>query len=384
MPVEEIAQVLVTFDGTDIAELFVTHYASGKKFKALADEWAQRYPDTAAKAAIVHAVGAGKLAENAVAWLRTLVAHGRSDAVRSVAREYERASKTPVLAALDARVGTDPLAFFPAKLPKLPAFADPGALPPIMLEKGGAISQDAVTSLVTMLAFSTPESPYAGLTVAREACTAESLRDFAWALFEAWLATGSSPKEMWALHALGFFGDDDTVRRLTPMIRAWPTERAMARAVVGLGVLASIGTDLALMLLDGIAEKMRFASVKEAARARIEQIAKARGLTRDELSDRLVPDLGFDARGERPLTLGARKVTVRVDEQLAVHVFEGDKAVPDAKAKGPELKALKKDLASVARSRIDRLEAAMIARRRWKPGEHRLFFVDKPLVLQLS
>jgi hypothetical protein len=180
------------------------------------------------------------------------------------------------------------------------------------------------------------------------------------------------------------------------MIRAWPGERAAARAVQGLAVLANIGSDLSLMLLDGIADKVRFASIQTSARERIEQIAKARGLTRDELGDRLVPDLGLDERAELTLDFGPRKFRVRLDEHLAPYVMSGDQriaALPKpsksddaqkAKDAANRFKALKKDIATVARSRIDRLEHGMIARRRWPAPELRMFFIDKPIVRSLA
>jgi len=58
-------------------------------------------------------------------------------------------------------------------------------------------------------------------------------------------------------------------RRLTPMIRAWPGESAHARAVIGLDVLAAIGSDVALMHLHGIAQKERTYQV--IGRARVHQ-----------------------------------------------------------------------------------------------------------------
>jgi hypothetical protein len=393
MPIEEIAHVLLTFDGTDIANVLIDHFDSGKKLKAVAEAWAQRYPETGAKAAIPRAVKNDKRAANAIAFLQSLVRSGRSKALLEVAADYERVSKRPVSAAIDALVGTDPLAFLPAKLPKLPDVFEPSLLAPIVLKSGGVLPPEAVRHVGTMLAMSAPDAPYAGLGLVRDACTAESLRDFSWSLFEAWLATGSPPKEMWILHALGFLGDDETARRLAPMLRVWPGERAAARAVQGLSVLANIGSDLALMLLDGIAEKVRFASIQIAARERIEQIAKARGLSRDELGDRLVPDLGLDARGERTFDYGARTFRLTFDEHLEPVVDPGGKALPkpgksDDKDKAKEaqtqFKALKKDVATIARSRIDRLEGAMISRRTWKAEEMRAFFVEKPLVLQLS
>lgn len=63
-------------------------------------------------------------------------------------------------------------------------------------------------------------------------------------------------KENWAFTSLGILGNDDTARKLTPLIRAWPGESQHKRAVSGLDVLADIGSDVALMLLNGIAKRL--------------------------------------------------------------------------------------------------------------------------------
>ena len=88
----------------------------------------------------------------------------------------------------------------------------------------------------------------------RAALTSESAAAFSWDLFSTWLSEGAPGKENWALRAIGWLGDDECARNLTKLIRKWPGEAAHARAVTGLDVLADIGSDVALINLNGIAE----------------------------------------------------------------------------------------------------------------------------------
>lgn len=400
MPIEVIAPVLLCFDGAEIAEVLIAELHTGKKFRAAAESWFARRPTTTAQVAIPIALRGGKPAGNAIDALRVLVKRNEAEAVNAEAARYEAKTKEPILAALSAIVGIDPLESLPAKLPRLPSFFDPGALPPVLTNERHALPPSAVENLALMLAISQPDAPYAGIGVVREACDEVSLRDFAWALFETWMAASAPPKEMWILHGLGHLGDDEIARRITPLIRAWPGERAAARAVEGLSILANIGSDLSLMLLNGIAEKVKFASIQEGARARISEIAKRRGLSSEELADRLVPDLGLDARGETMLDFGSRsfKVTFELDRgSLAPRLFDEKnkplaslpKPTPKddaakAKAAAARLSAMKKDVRAIATSRILRLEGAMIARRRWDEATFRSLFLDKPIVFMLA
>ena len=198
------------------------------------------------------------------------------------------------------------------------------------------------------------------------------------------------------LYALALLGDDETVRRLAPLIRVWPGEGAHKRAVSGLDVLSSIGSDVALMHLHGIAEKAKFAGLKSAARAKMDEVAEALGLTAEQLADRLVPDFGLDADGSMVLDYGERRFRVGYDEQLKPVVADEDgsrrKLLPKPGAKDdPSLApvayarfaGLKKDVKTVAADQIRRLERAMVTGRRWTAAEQRTLFVDHPLLRHL-
>src|SRR5262249_38990285 len=123
-------------------------------------------------------------------------------------------------------------------------------------------------------------------------------------------------KEKWAMAAMGLLGSDDAALKLTPLIRAWPGESQHARAVFGLECLRAIGSDAALMQLNGIAQKLPFKGLKTKATAMMEAIAKDRGLSRAELEDRIVPDCGLDERGGRVFDLGPRQFRFALGPEL--------------------------------------------------------------------
>jgi hypothetical protein len=238
-----------------------------------------------------------------------------------------------------------------------------------------------------------PGETYAGVGVVREACDPESLAEFSWALFRRWQVHDTPSKESWALTQLGLLGDDDTVRRLAPIVRAWPGEGGHSRAVQGLDVLAAIGTDVALMHLHGIAQKVKFKGLRTRAQEKIEQVAAELELTPEQLADRLVPDLGLDADGGMTFDYGPRRFTVGFDAELKPYVLDEDgkrrKALPKPGAKDtPDLAPaaykrfgrLKKDVRMVASEQIRRMEQAMVAGRRWPLDQFHELFVSHPLV----
>lgn len=391
--VERGLTLALPFRSTRVAPLAAAALLRAKKAKLPAQRWLFAHAEVAA-IALLRAATQGKPTERDEAEhaLRWLAANNRRDDLDRGAARYG-ANGTALLSRI---LDFDPLSLYPRKLPKLPAFFVPGGFARPRLMSGELLSIPAVQHIGTMLAFSTLEARYPGLDVIATACTRDSLAAFAWDLFEAWLQSGAPGKEQWAFAALAHFGTDETARRLAPLIRQWPGEAAHARAVFGLDVLGAIGTDVALMHLNGIAQKVRFKALQDRARDRIDAIAQARGLTAEELADRLVPDLGLDERGTLMLDFGARRFTVGFDEQLQPFVRDDAgsrlKDLPKptksddgalATAAVDTWKGLKKDARAIASLQIRRFEFAMVDRRRWSLGEFRAFMVEHPLLRHL-
>jgi hypothetical protein len=265
------------------------------------------------------------------------------------------------------------------------------------LSKGLTLSPQAVTHIASMLTISPLDAPYPGLQIVKDSCTPASLAELAWQLFDAWSTAGSPSKESWAFTALGLLGDDETARRLAPRIRQWPGESAHARAVTGLDLLATIGTDVALMHLNAIAGKVKFKALQERAKEKINLVAQARGFTADELADRLVPDLGLDESGSLVLGFGPRQFFVGFDEALKPLVKDAlgarlkdlPKPLKTDDAALAELatgcfKQIKKDAKAIASQQVNPLEMAMVVRRRWPAADFKLFFIEHPVMRHLA
>jgi hypothetical protein len=180
------------------------------------------------------------------------------------------------------------------------------------------------------------------------------------------------------------------------MVRVWPGESQHQRAVAGLEVLRAIGTDTALMQINGIAQKVQFKGLKKRAAECMEEIAKERGLTRAELEDRIVPDCGLDERGSRVFDFGPRRFEFLLGGDMKPMVREpGGKPRPDMPKPGArddaalaaravaEWKLLKKQVAEVAKIQAMRLEQAMVTERRWSRDDFERLLVGHPLMRHL-
>lgn len=387
-------EFLLPYASAEIAEMMADWFVRLKSVQPIARSWLIRHAEIAAKTLIPGAVGpAGKARVAAEQALRLLAQVGHRATVERVAAIGGEA----VTAAVSQIMDCDPLLILPVSMPAIPEWAHPESLPQVVLrDESLALPAEAAEHLCSMLAISTLDKPYAGVAIVQDRCDPDSLAEFGWALFLRWTGAGCPPRGSWALTSLGLLGDDETVRRLSPILRAWPGEGRHAKAVTGLDVLAAIGTDLALAHLHRIAATATFKGLRARAEKRIAHMADALGLTSEELADCLVPDCGLDARGSLILDYGPRRFVVKFDEQLKPYVSEETgrrrKCLPQpGKRDDPDLapvayrrfSALKKDVRAIVGDQIIRLETAMVTGRRWQAERFCSLLVAHPVVSHL-
>lgn len=355
--------------------------------RKLAARWLLAYPRAALLGLIPAAVGTPgpprSVAEEGVRWLATKL---------GLQPVLEVGQELGVTAALQSVLEFDPLLTLPAKLPKLPAFLDASALPRPLLINGKALPLSALGHLLTMLSFTPLDPPYAGLLQVREACQPDSLEEFAWELYLLWNASGYPAKEKWMFQSLACFGGDEVARRLGPLMRQWPQQSLFARAEQGLDLLGLIGTDVALMHVYQLSQKVKSKALQEKARLKLDEIASRRGLTAEELADRLVSDLDLEEDGSCTLDLGQRRLKVRFDQHLKPQLVDGEgKLLKDfpkvsgqlAEASAARWKTLQKDAKVLGKTQVLRLELAMSQRRRWTQSAWQLFLLGHPLLVHL-
>ena len=386
-----LAPVLLPVTGPEVAHLVARWYARSASMRTFALSWLHRNAETAARDLLPTALGKPGADRAAAESALRLVDRAT---VTKAATGYGADAAAAIADVLDV----DPLQLLPARMPTFPTWLDVAHLPQVLVAgRGAALPSDAVRNLVLMLMLCRPGEVYAGVEIARSACDPASLAEWVWGIFERWRAAEYPAKDAWVLESLAILGDDDTVRQLAPLIRAWPGEAAHKRAVNGLDVLRRIGTDVALMHLHRLAERASFKGLRAKAQERIAEIADDLGLSPEQLADRLVPDLGLDERGSMSLDYGARTFTVGFDEQLKPTVTDpaGTRraVLPKPSAKDDPVLApaayarfsgLKKDVKTIAQDQIRRLERAMVAGRTWTADEHRALFVEHPLVWHLA
>lgn len=216
-------------------------------------------------------------------------------------------------------------------------------------------------------------------------------------ILEKWLAAKAEAKKKWVLYAASIHGGERIVPLLHAQIQEWPKASRGAMAAEAVKALALNGSAAALLLVDQISRKFKFRQVKTAASEALSYAAEQLGITKAELEDRIVPDLGFDERMEQTVDYGTRKFKVRLTAALELEVYDengkklknlpspGKKDDPEtAKAASAAYKLLKKQLKTVAANQKSRLEQALGTERLWEVSRWNALFVKNPVMHQFA
>ncbi|MDE6625419.1 MAG: DUF4132 domain-containing protein [Lachnospiraceae bacterium] len=216
-------------------------------------------------------------------------------------------------------------------------------------------------------------------------------------LFDRWMELGAEAKKRWVLYAAAQHGSADIVVKLEHQIKEWPANSRGAIAAEAVQALALSPEPQALLIVDSIARKFKFKQVRAAAGKALEYAAEQLGLTRAQLEDKIVPDLGFDEHMERHFDYGERQFTVTITPSLEIEVFDASgkklKNLPapgkkddeeKAAAAYSEFKQMKKQMKTTVASQKMRLEAALSAERLWTAEAWQELFVKNPIMHQFA
>lgn len=215
--------------------------------------------------------------------------------------------------------------------------------------------------------------------------------DFALALFNGWIAQGAPAKESWLLTLACALGEERLVFPLRQKIDEWANGSRVALAAQAVRTLVLINSDVALAEVHAIAGNYKKNGVRKAAGNAFAGTAERLGISQEELSDRVVPRLGFNEQGERVFDYGPRQFTVRLalDQTLRDSAGKPCSALPKPGAQDDAAKVaaaqatwklLKKQLIHTVKMQVQRLEQAMIAQRSWGAARWQEMFLRHPLL----
>jgi hypothetical protein len=203
-------------------------------------------------------------------------------------------------------------------------------------------------------------------------------------LYGYWLAAGADTKKKLVMAPCCIYGSDTFILDLKKQIEDWTNHSRGAIASFVVFCIALNGGSVALLMVDGYTNKAPNNQVKNTAKEAFGFAAKELGVSLDELSDRIVPDFGFNQRGEKTISSGERTFRVSLETDFSLKTFDAAtgkelKTLPAGDAK-KELSELKKALKTVVQNQSFRLERILINGRAWSAEAWEKLFVENPVM----
>ena len=268
---------------------------------------------------------------------------------------------------------------------------------PVHKKDGQEVSEEYLQALALCYAdMSIPGANKQALILAQD-LNEEELAAYAAELFDKWLESNAEAKKKWVLYFASIHGGAVIVPKLVHQINEWPKLARGAIAAEAVKALALNGSQTALLTVDGISRKFKFKQVKSAAGEALEYAATELGISKEELADKIVPDLGFDEECKRTFDYGERSFVVYLTPSLELEVFDdngkklknvpapGKKDDPElAKAAHESFKLMKKQMKTVITNQKQRLEMALSSERQWSVEKWKELFVKNPVMHQFA
>lgn len=209
---------------------------------------------------------------------------------------------------------------------------------------------------------------------------------FAKAILETFLDKGAVAKQKYIMCLAGILGDESLLDYLKKLFKDLHDGKRLKMAQYVIATIAMIGTDKALRHVEFISRKYKKkASLEAAAIEALENAAEELGMDIFELSDKIIPDFGFEGL-YKTIDADGEEIRVFVGKDFKLQFITEDnkvrKSVPKAvdKETKAELKIIQKEIREVNKAQKERLEQYMVLERRWKREDWEKFYLMNPVM----
>lgn len=214
-------------------------------------------------------------------------------------------------------------------------------------------------------------------------------------IFDMWIAEGSTTKYRNLLLPLALTAGEAQIPMIKKQIDFWADNSKPGLATFAIQSLCMNGSKMALLTVDSMSRKHKNKRVKRAALEAMDIAAEAMGMSRDELDDIIVPDLGFGKDRTRIFSYGEREFKAVLDDKMEITLFDNTgkqiKSLPKASSKNndnedkaaeckEELKNIKKQIKIVVESQKLRIAKAVIVGRKWSIEKWKELFIENPIM----
>ena len=266
-------------------------------------------------------------------------------------------------------------------------------LPALYLKGGSKLSSVQIRFLFYRMAFVTQMQSDPEAKLLLNYIDPEKSNDFASHILKVYLDRGSIAKEKYVMCMAGLLGNDMLLADLQKLFKEVYEAKRMKMTQYVIGTMALIGTDKALRFIEYVSRKFKAkAALCATALESLEIAADELGIDIYELSDRIIPDFGFDGL-YKTIQINQDKsggndeeMRVFVGKDFKLQYITEDNKIRKSLPKGAtkelkdELKIVQKEIREVNRAQKEKLEQYMVLERRWSWEDWEKFYLLNPVM----
>lgn len=182
-------------------------------------------------------------------------------------------------------------------------------------------------------------------------------------------------------------GGDEILSQLISLFNFAMKNKRYQFAVKLVGSIALVGTDKALRFVEMLSRKYsnKRPQIGQRAVEVLDEAAKELNIDRDKLSDRIIPDFGFED-GYLSFMAGEDEYRAFINKDFVINYFNEDnklrKSVPKETDKElkKELKEIQKEIKAVVKAQSGRLELYFVQERKWAAEKWQQYYLNNPIM----
>ena len=193
------------------------------------------------------------------------------------------------------------------------------------------------------------------------------------------------------------YSDDLKIDKVFPLIKEFAKSSRTIMGAFIVRCMALNGNSYELILIASLTRKSPTAKIKEVAIETMENAAYMLEITVDELSDKIIPNFGFNKKGQKVLSYGGwakRTFTLQIDNNFEFTITDNDKQkiiklLPAPNSKDDKTEAynakkecttLKKEIKTLIQSQKIRLQKVLLNGRKWTFNNFKTVFIENPIM----
>ncbi len=277
---------------------------------------------------------------------------------------------------------------------KKSAFAFEGIIPSVHLKDGSTADTKLLTALMNCYAedFGS-KNPYADILL--PLFEKDDLVNFSKAVFEKWLNNDADTKNKWILCFRAACAGNQIIPEYDTLMKKWGTGFMFSRSGLAGDTARSLvfcETNEALSFLVETSEKFRNKMVRRKALEALGNAAALMGISKDELEDKIIPDLNFSDDMSRTFDYGTRQFKVYIGKDLKPEITcsgkklktfpkpgENDDQILSKKSYA-EYKKMNDTIKSIVKTQKKRLENCLLTARVWTKQSFDEMFLKNPVM----